>query len=108
MSLVYFDETKNRLITFIGKSFENTSKQNSYVLLGDLTMKGITNQIKLDVVFDGKMTDPYGNQKSGYTINGTINRKKWGLNWNGLLEAGGVVVSEEVKICCEVQLIKQL
>jgi polyisoprenoid-binding protein YceI len=53
------------------------------------------------------MTDPWGNQKAGYAINGKINRKDWGLNWNAALEAGGLLVSDEVRISCEIQLIKQ-
>jgi polyisoprenoid-binding protein YceI len=53
------------------------------------------------------MKDPWGNHKAGFTINGKINRKDWGLNWNAALEAGGVLVSEDIYISCEVQLVKQ-
>ena len=79
----------------------------SYTLYGDLTMKGIKKQIKLDVEFGGVMKDPWGNEKAGFTVNGKINRKDWGLNWNAALEAGGVLVSDDVKISCEIQLVRQ-
>ena len=76
-------------------------------MYGELTIKGITKQIKLDVEFGGVMKDPWGNEKAGFAINGKISRKEWGLTWNTLLETGGVVVSDEVRISCEVQLVKQ-
>jgi polyisoprenoid-binding protein YceI len=53
------------------------------------------------------MKDPWGNEKAGFTFSGKINRKDWGLNWNAALEAGGMMVSEEVRIHGEMQLIKQ-
>jgi len=52
------------------------------------------------------MTDPWGNIKAGFSITGKISRKDWGLNWNSALEAGGVLVSDEVKIICDVELVK--
>jgi polyisoprenoid-binding protein YceI len=72
-----------------------------------MTIKGIAKQIKPNVEFGGVMKDPWGNEKAGYSINGKISRKDWGLNWNATLETGGLLVSDEVKISCEVQLIKQ-
>jgi len=66
------------------------------------------NELKMAKVnFGGVMKDPWGNEKAGFTINGKINRKDWGLNWNATLETGGLLVSDEVKISCEIQLIKQ-
>ena len=53
------------------------------------------------------MKDPWGNVKAGITVNGKINRKDWGLNWNAALETGGVLVSEEIRISCDIQLVKQ-
>jgi polyisoprenoid-binding protein YceI len=93
-------------ITFKGTSVEAIDDEN-YTLVGDMTIKGIAKQIKLDVEFGGVMKDPWGNEKAGYSINGKISRKDWGLNWNATLETGGLLVSDEVKISCEVQLIKQ-
>jgi polyisoprenoid-binding protein YceI len=78
-----------------------------YSLYGDLTIKGIKKQVKLEVEFSGLAKDPWGNQKAVFQINGKINRKDWGLNWNAALETGGVLVSEDVWINCELQLTKQ-
>jgi polyisoprenoid-binding protein YceI len=103
----FFDVENHKQITFTADSFENVDKDGSYELWGNLTIKGITQKIKLDVEFGGIVKDPWGNQKAGFSINGKINRKDWGLNWNAALEAGGVLVSETVSISCEVQLTKQ-
>ena len=70
-------------------------------------MKGIGNEVKLDVEFNGLNKDPWGNQKAGFSISGKISRKDWGLNWNAALETGGVLVSDEVKISGEVQFIRK-
>ena len=63
--------------------------------------------MKLEVEFGGVVKDPYGNIKAGFSINGKINRKDFGLNWNAVTEAGGIVVSDEVRLVCEIQLIEQ-
>jgi polyisoprenoid-binding protein YceI len=103
----FFNVEKYKKITFISDSFEKSGEDNLYNLWGNLTIKGVTNRIKLDVEFGGTMKDPYGNEKAGFTLNGKINRKDWGLNWNAVLESGGVMVSDEVRIICEVELQKQ-
>lgn len=102
----FFDIEKNKKITFISDSFEKSGKDNLYNLSGNLTIKGVTRKIKLDVEFGGIMKDPYGNEKAGFTINGKINRKDWGLTWNAALDSGVVMVSDEVSINCEVELLK--
>jgi polyisoprenoid-binding protein YceI len=103
----FFDAEKYKQIHFIGNSYDKVDNDGSYTLWGDLTIKDITRKVKLDVEFGGVMKDPWGNEKAGFTINGKINRKDWGLNWNAALETGGVLVSEEVRISCEIQLVKQ-
>jgi polyisoprenoid-binding protein YceI len=103
----FFDAENFKEIKFKGISFEKNSA-SEYDLLGNLTIKGITKRIKLDVEFNGIMKDPYGNRKAGFEITGTINRKDFGLTWNAALEAGGVMVGDEVKINCEIQLIQQI
>jgi len=103
----FFDVENHKQINFIGNTYEKVDNDGSYTLWGDLTIKGITRQVKLDVEFGGVMKDPWGNEKAGFTINGKINRKDWGLNWNAALEAGGVLVSDDVRISCDVQLVKQ-
>jgi polyisoprenoid-binding protein YceI len=103
----FFDVENHKKITFTSNSCKKKNEAGHYELNGDLTIKGITKNIHLDVEFTGSMTDPWGNEKAGFTIRGIINRKDWGLNWNAALEAGGVLVSDEVKINCEVQLVKE-
>ena len=96
--------------TYPELKFESTSitktDDGEYTLTGDLTIKGITKSVELDVEFGGFMKDPYGNEKSGFSFEGKINRKDFGLNWNAALETGGVLVSDEVKIAAEVQFVK--
>ena len=79
---------------------------NDYKLIGDLTIRGNTKMVEMDVEYGGTMDDPYGNTKSGFEINGKINRKDFGLNCNAVTEAGGIVVSDEVKIHLNVQVVK--
>jgi polyisoprenoid-binding protein YceI len=83
------------------------NKNGRHVLYGELVMKGTKGQIKLDVESGGVIQDPWGAEKASFNISGKINRKDWGLNWNAALETGGVLVSEDVWIDCEVVLVKQ-
>jgi polyisoprenoid-binding protein YceI len=102
----FFNVEKYKEITFEGTKFERVSG-NDFKLTGNLTMNNITKEIVLDVEFGGITKDPWGNEKAGFSVTGKLNRKDWGLNWNAALEAGGVMVSEEVKINAEVQFSKQ-
>jgi polyisoprenoid-binding protein YceI len=102
----FFDVENYPELTFEGKSFTKINEEN-YVLTGILTIKGIANEVKLDVEYGGVNTDPWGNEKAGFTLHGRINRKDWGLNWNAALETGGVLVSDEVKISAELQFVKK-
>lgn len=101
----FFDVEKFPEITFTGKSLQKVDDEN-YKLTGALTIKEVTKDITLDVEYGGSNKDPWGNEKTGFTVDGKINRKDWSLNWNAALEAGGVMVSEEVKIHAEVQFTK--
>lgn len=87
-------------ITFQADTFNSSS-------VGQLTINGITKPVNLDVDFGGISKDPYGNIKAGFSFEGKINRKEFGLNWNTALETGGVMVSDEVKISGDLQFIKQ-
>jgi polyisoprenoid-binding protein YceI len=79
---------------------------NDYKLNGDLTIRGTTKAAELNVEFGGIMVDPWGNTKAGFEINGKINRKEFGLNWNAITEAGGMVVSEDVRILINAEVAK--
>jgi len=102
----FFDATQFPKLNFSATSFIKTDDAD-FELTGDLTLHGTTKSIKLAVEFGGLMKDPWGNIKAAFNVNGKINRKDFGLTWNAALETGGVLVSDEVKIIAEVQLIKQ-
>lgn len=104
----FFDVENFKEINFTADSYENVDNDGSYDLIGNLTIKGIKKQIKLGIEFGGVIKDQWGNHRAAFTINGKINRKDWGLNWNSALEAGGFLVGEEVSLSCEVQLVRQL
>jgi polyisoprenoid-binding protein YceI len=90
--------------------FSGVLRQTSndhYKLEGDLTLRGVTKPVVLEATSGGTMKDPWGNTKAGFEINGVINRKEFGLNWNALTEAGGMVVSEDVKLHVNAELAKQ-
>lgn len=80
---------------------------NSGQLQGDLTIKDVTKPVTLDVELGGVVVDPYGQTKAGLTVTGKISRKEFGLTWDAVTEAGSVVVSDQVRLNAEVQLVKQ-
>ncbi len=102
----FFDATNFPTLSFVSSSFTKKAGSN-YTLTGNLTVKGVTKEVTLDVEFGGTMTDFYGQFKAGFEISGTINRSEFGLTWTAVTEAGGVVVSDEVKLHMAVQMIKQ-
>ena len=80
---------------------------DEYTLIGDLTMHGVTQQVKLPVEYGGTTKDPWGNTKAGFEISGKINRKDYNLTWSAVTETGGLVVSDEIKLQLAVELAKQ-
>lgn len=102
----FFDATNFPTLNFVSSALIKKAASN-YTLIGNLTLKGITKEVTLDVEFGGTMTDFYGQFKAGFEISGTINRSEFGLTWSAVTEAGGVVVSDEVKLHMAVQMIKQ-
>lgn len=102
----FFDAEKFPQITFIPTKVENVDSDGSYDLLGDLTIRDVTRHVKVAVEFGGVNKDPWGNTKAGFTINAKINRSDFGLSWNAVLETGGVMVSDEIRITAEIQLTK--
>ncbi len=103
----FFDAEKFPQLKFEATKTENVDSDGSYELYGDLTIRDVTKNVKLSVEFGGVVKDAWGNTKAGFTINGKINRKDFGLTWNAVTEAGGVMVSEEVRLFAEIQLIEQ-
>lgn len=102
----FFDAEKYPEIKFESTKLEKKSG-NDYTLEGNLTIKGVTKPVKLDAEYSGLQKDPWGNTKAGFSLSGKINRTDWGLTWNSALETGGVLVSEDIKLHSEVQLVKQ-
>ena len=83
------------------------SGDEDYALVGHLTMRDVTKEVVLDVTYGGVMVDGYGQTKAGFEIEGKINRKEFGLQWDMVTEAGGVVVSDQVKLNLNIQLTKE-
>jgi polyisoprenoid-binding protein YceI len=101
----FFDVANHSQLKFIGKKYEANGDEAK--LYGDLTIRGTTKPLTLNVEFGGIVIDPYGQTKAGFTVSGKISRKEFGLIWNAVTEAGQVVVSDEIRIHCEIQLVKQ-
>jgi polyisoprenoid-binding protein YceI len=101
-SVDFFDIENHATMTFKSTSFKPL-EDNAYKLKGLLTIRGVSKEVVLDVEYGGTIKDPWGNEKAGFSVEGKINRKDWGLNWNAALETGGVLVSDEVKISGEVE-----
>lgn len=103
----FFEADTFKEIKFRGNTFVATDREARFEMYGELIIKGVTNEIKLDVEFGGVVKDPSGAEKALFTIEGKINRRDWGLNYHSVLETGGLVVSEDVWIHCDIQLIKE-
>lgn len=102
----FFDSENHPKISFVSNGMVRKG-DNEFEMTGDLTIRGVTRPIKLQVELTGIAKDPWGQTKAGFTVEGKINRKDYGLVWNAPVETGGVLVSEEVKIHCEIQMIRQ-
>lgn len=101
----FFDVEKFGQVRFSGKVLERTGED--YMLTGDLTIRGVTKTVSVKVHYAGIVVDPYGQTKAGFEVEGKISRKEFGLVWNAMTEAGQVVVGDEIRILCEIQLIRQ-
>lgn len=102
----FFAAEKFPKLSFVSTSFSKLN-DNEYKLNGNLTIRGNSKPVELSVEYGGTVTDPYGQVKAGFEISGKISRKEFGLTWSATTEAGGIVVSDEVKLQLAVQMIKQ-
>jgi len=100
----FFDVANHPSMTF--ESRRITGSREHFKVTGDLTIRGQTREITLDVTFNGLGTDPMGRAVAGFTAETQINRKDFGLNWNMALEAGGFLVGDEAKIELEVEAVR--
>lgn len=101
----FFDAEKYPHIKFENGTLHKTG-EDSYKLVGDLTMKNTTKRVELTAEYGGTMVDGYGFTKAGFEISGKVNRKEFGLTWDMVTEAGGVVVGDYVHLALNIQLAK--
>ena len=106
-SVDFFDAAHFPTIAFHSRIMEGGHIDDEFRLVGDLTIRGVTREVVLDVSAEGRLTDPWGAERAGFSAHGKIDRTDFGLTWNQALETGGVLVSNEVKISVEVELIRQ-
>lgn len=98
----FFNSEEFPTINFVGKGFS----VDMPAITGELTIKGITKEVMLQCDYNGSSVDPWGNKKHGFELRGSINRNDFGLTWNAPLETGGVLVSEEVKLSMDIQMME--
>lgn len=101
----FFDVESHPTMRFVSTRVEQIDENNGR-LIGDLTIKGVTHEVALDVEYAGVAKSPWGTQSAGFSATGSLNRKDWGLNWNQALETGGVLVGEKISIEIELELVK--
>jgi polyisoprenoid-binding protein YceI len=101
----FFDVEKFPELHFRSSRIEKLDDAR-YRLTGELTIRDVTREISLDVEYGGRATDPWGNQRIGFIVTGSLDRKDFGLHWNQAIEAGGVLVGNRVDIELEVQAVK--
>ena len=101
----FFDVEKFPEIRFVSTG-TSRDEDGDIVLTGDLTIRDITRSVSVKAEFAGVAKDPWGNSKAGFTVTGKINRTDFGLSWNATLETGGVLVSEDIRLFAEIQLVK--
>lgn len=106
LSADFFDVQNHPTITFETRELRKVD-DDEYELTGNLTIRGITKPVILKAEYGGLAKDPWGNIKAGFSISGKLNRKDWGLSWNAALEAGGVLVGDEIRISSDVELALQ-
>ena len=102
----FFDAEKHPTITFKSTRVEALG-QNRFNVTGDLTMRGVTKPITLPVEFLGTQKDPWGNEKAGFALQTTLNRKDYGIIWNQTLDAGGYLLGDDVQVSISLQAVKK-
>ena len=102
----FLDVKNHKQITFKASSIGKANWDGNHKLCGELTIKGISKQVELNVLFGGIAKDPWGHEKAGFSVIGKLNRSDWGLTWNSTMDNGGFLLSDEITILCEIELIK--
>jgi polyisoprenoid-binding protein YceI len=102
----FFEASKFPTLSFASNKIEKIS-EGEYNISGDLTFHGVTKNVKIHAEHGGVIKDPWGNTRTGFTVDGKINRKDFGMVWNAATETGGVVLGEDIKLNASVQFVKQ-
>ncbi len=102
----FFDAAKHPKITFRSTSIEPDGDDSGKVH-GELTIHGVARPVTLDVTYLGEIRDPWGNRRRGYSAETTLNRKDFGMNWNQVLDAGGVLVGDRIKIALNIETVEK-
>lgn len=102
----FFDVANYPTMHFVSKRIDG-DVTDEFKVIGDLTIRGVTREVTLDVKAEGRGKDPWGGERAGFSAKGKLNRADFGLTWNQALEAGGVVVGDEVKLTIDAEVIKQ-
>jgi len=102
----FFNAEKYPKITFQSTRVERLDDTN-YRVRGDLTIRDVTKPVVLDTEFEGEVDDPWGNRRAGFTATTQISRKEFNVRWNQLIESGGAVVSDNVKITLHIETVRQ-
>jgi polyisoprenoid-binding protein YceI len=105
----FLDVENHPRITFESTHVEGALSEEGgrFRVVGDLTIRGVTHEVTLDATFEGQGKDPWGNQRAGFEATPRIDRRDWGLEWNRPLEAGGILVGNEVDIELGVQAVRE-
>ena len=101
----FFDADRFPAMTFTSERVDKTPR--GYRLVGDLTIRDVTREVSLIVSDEGRVRDPWGGVRAGFSATAVLNREDFGLTWNAALEAGGVLVGSEVKIAIDVELLER-
>lgn len=102
----FLDAKNHKQITFTASSISPVDADGNRKLWGELTIKGISKNVELNVQFGGIVKDPWGHEKAGFSVAGKLNRSDWGLTWNSTMDNGGFLLSDEITILCDIELIK--
>jgi polyisoprenoid-binding protein YceI len=102
----FFDVEKYPTMSFESTRITRTGP-NTYDVVGNLTLHGVTKEVVCQVTYEGQGKDPWGGTRAGYTATTTLNRKDYGLMWNVALETGGVLVGDQVKVSVELETVKK-
>ena len=102
----FFDVENHPTMTFVSTALRGDANGSEFVLVGDLTIKGVTKSVELDLEFEGVSPDPWGGTRVGFSAEGEINRRDFGLDFNVTLDNGSMLVSEKIKLNLDVQAVK--